>query len=340
MVTRIDPFPTQYNRFWDLNWFAQDDWKITSRLTLNLGLRYEYNAPVHALNGNMYSFDPATVSIVVPKADAKALFSPFFPASVPVKTAAEVGWPESLRRADKNNFAPRFGLAYQWNDKTVIRGGYGLYYGHFSGNMAGFLSAGPYSFSTAMNNGNPTPTYTLANPFISAGTPGTLSFNGVAVDLRNAYNSQYSLSVERQVGGDIGVRVSYIGSKGSQILYIRNINQPLPSTRPYSQSRRPYPLYNNISYADSGANPLYSAMQTVVTKRFSRGLLFNSAWTWAKSISEVDDTGDFELNTAIENAYDRRRDRADVYSVPRHQWMNQALYELPFGKGKLIGAGN
>ena len=65
--------------------------------------------------------------------------------------------------------------------------------------------------------------------------------------------------------------------------------------------------------------------------------MFTSTWTWAKEISDTDDTGDFELNNTIENSYNRRRDRGNVYSVPRHQWMNQALYELPFGKGKLLG---
>jgi hypothetical protein len=82
---------------------------------------------------------------------------------------------------------------------------------------------------------------------------------------------------------------------------------------------------------------LYSGLQVQVQKRFSRGLLFSSAWTWAKEISDTDDTGDFELNTSVENTYDRRRDRGNVYSVPRHQWFNQAIYELPLGKGKLRG---
>ncbi len=188
-----------------------------------------------------------------------------------------------------------------------------------------------------MNNGNPTPTYTLANPFTTSGTPGTLSFNGISADLLNAYNSQYSLSVERQVAHDIGVRISYIGSKGSQIPYIRNVNQPLPSTTAYSQSRRPYPLYNNISFADSGANSLYSALQTVVTKRFSRGLLFNwpgpgpsrsARWT-IRAISSSTQPSRTRMTAAATVR--------TSYSVPRHQWMNQVLYELPLGKGKLLG---
>src|ERR1035441_844450 len=81
---------------------------------------------------------------------------------------------------------------------------------------------------------------------------------------------------------------------------------------------------------------LYSGLQTAVQKRFSKGLMFMSTWTWAKELSDTDDTDDFELNNTIENTCNRRRDRGNVYSVPRHQWMNQALYELPSGKGPLL----
>ena len=84
---------------------------------------------------------------------------------------------------------------------------------------------------------------------------------------------------------------------------------------------------------------LYSGLQTQVQKRFSHGLMFTSTWTWAKEISDTDDTDDFELNTPIENSYDRRRDRGNVYSVPRHQWMNQALYELPLARASCSAAG-
>ena len=339
-VTRLDPFPTQYNRWFDWALFVQDDWKVTPRLTLNYGLRYEYNDPVRANNGNIYSFDIASGAVVVPNAEGRSLFSPYFPSNIPIKTASEVGLPESLRRADKNNFAPRVGFSYQLDRsaKTVLRGGWGMYYGHFSGTVAGFLSGGPFSFSTIINNGAATPTFTLTNPFATAGTAGSVALSAISPNLRNNYSTEYSLSVERELFKDLGIRVSYLGTKGTQLVYQRNLNQPLPSTTAFVQSRRPYPLYSNIQYADNGANSLYSGLQTTVFKRFSKGLLFNSSWTWAKELSEIDDTGDAELNTMIENAYDRRRDRANVYSVPRHQWMNNAIYDLPFGgKNKIFG---
>jgi hypothetical protein len=338
-VTRVDPYPTQYNRFYDWAAFIQDDFKVTPRLTLNYGLRYEYNSPVTANDDNMYSFDLASGAIVVPNEQSIQLFSPYFPDSIPIKTAGELGLPESLRHADRNNFAPRFGFSYQLdqNAKTVLRGGWGVYYGHYSANIASFLGSGPYSFSTTINNPASGPVFTLANPFVTAGTPGSVTLSAISPDLRNNYSMEYSLSVERELTRDIGVRVSYLGTKGTQLVYQRNVNQPLPSTTPFTASKRPYPLYNVINYADNGANSEYNALQVVVYKRFSHGLLFNSAWTWAKELSEIDDTGNAELNTAIENAYDRARDRGNLYSVPRHQWMNQAIYDLPFGTGPILG---
>jgi hypothetical protein len=246
----------------------------------------------------------------------------------------------SLRQADKNNFAPRFGFSYRLDraGKTALRGGWGIYYSHYSGNIPGDLSRGPYAATTVITNNivNGAPQFTLTSPFGFTGTPGTIALSAVTPHLLNSYTQQYSLSLERELARETGVRVSYIGSRGSQLAYRRDVNQPAASTVAFSNARRPYPLFGSINYADNGANMLYSGLQTQVQKRFSRGLMFTSTWTWAKEISDTDDTDDFELNNTIEDTYNRRRDRGNVYSVPRHQWMNQALYELPLGRGMLL----
>ena len=338
-VTRLEPFPAQYNRFRDWSFYAQDDFKVTRKLTLMYGLRWEYNGPASALNDNLYSFDLATGKIVVPNQASEKLFSPYFSSTFPVETADQIGTGRSLRKADKNNFAPRFGFAYQLDDagKTVLRGGWGIYYSHYSGNVPGDLSRGPYAATTVATNSivNGAAQLTLANPFSVPGTPGTLALSAVTPNLKNSYAQQYTLTLERELTRELGVRLSYIGSKGTQLAYRRDVNQPVASTVAFSNARRPYPLFSSINYADNGANMLYSGMQTAVQKRFGKGLMFQSAWTWAKELSDTDDTDDFELNNTIEDTYNRRRDRGNVYSVPRHQWMNQALYELPLGKGQL-----
>jgi hypothetical protein len=341
-VLRLDPYPAQYSRWQDYALYAQDDFKVTPRLTLSYGLRYEYNKPVEPRDGNMYSFDTATGSVVIPSESSKQNFSPYFPTTLPVVTAAQVGAGKSLRNGDKNNWAPRFGFSYQLDNsgRTVLRGGWGVYYAHLSANIAGGVAAGPYGVSTTSNNAfvDGRPLYTLADPFAVPGSSGTLNMNGFSTRLLNSYVQQVTVSVERELVRDLGVRLSYIGSKGTQLSYGRNMNQPPASTTPFAQARRPYPVWNNVTYYDNGANSSYNAFQVVVNKRFARSVQFSSSYTWAKSISEIDDTGDFELNTQIENTYDRKRDRADVYSVPRHQWMNQALWELPWmARNPVIG---
>jgi len=330
-VTRVDPYPAQYSRWNNLAFYAQDDFKVSPKLTLSYGVRYEYNSPITIRDDNFYSFDPTTGTLIIPSDTARGFFAPAFPRTIPVVTASQVGLGRTLRRGDKNNFAPRFGFSRQLGStsRTVLRGGWGIYYAPFSGAVTGALAGGPYSLSgtstNAINNG--VPLFTFAAPFASPTTPGTLNLNGINPDLRNSYVMEYNLSLEHEVIRDLGVRISYIGSRGVQLPYQRNVNQPPPST---SAARRPFPLYNNLIYADNGANNVYSGMQVQVNRRFSRGFQFSSAWTWAKQLSEVDDTGSADLNTVIENAYDRARDRGDVYAVPRHQWMNQILYELPF----------
>lgn len=340
-VGRIDPWAAQYFRWNDFSFFVQDDWKITPRFSLNYGLRYEYNGPPHARDDNFYNFNTATGAVTLASASARRLVSPFWPAALPLEAAEDAGLGRTLRRADRNNGAPRLGFSWRLDEagRTVVRGGAGIYYGHFSVAALSNQVAGPFAVSTTANNAiaGGQPLFTLANPFAVPGSAGTLNVNGLTPDLRNMYSLQYTLTVEREIARNVGVRASYIGTKGTQLPYLRNINQPLPSVQPFAQSRRPWPVYNNVIYAENGANNSYQGLQLGVLKRYSRGLQLQSAWVWAKQLSEVDDTGNAELNTQIENAYDRRRDRANVYSVPRHQWMNQALWDVPFGRGPVFG---
>jgi hypothetical protein len=304
------------------------------------GLRYEYNGPTYTLDDNIYSFDLATGLIVIPSDKAKQFITPLLPSNIPYETAAQFGTGSSLRNPDKNNFAPRFGFSYGLGNygRTVIRGGWGIYYSHYSGDIPVTQSAGPFSATTVSTNSitNGQAAYTLASPFAIPGAPGTLALGGVAPNLLNSYTQQYSVSLEHALTRDTGARISFIGSKGTQLPYRRDANQALASTLPFNNARRPYPAYANITYSDNGANMLYNGLQAQLNRRFSRGLTFTATYTWAKELSDTDDTGDFELNTTIEDSYNRRRDRGNVYSVPRHQLMSNALYQIP-GKGRLWG---
>jgi hypothetical protein len=339
-VTRMEPYRPQKIRFRDWSFYAQDDFKVTPRLTLIYGLRYEYNGPAYTLDDNIFSFNLATGRVVIPSEKTRASITPLLPSTIPFELASASGVGRSLRDADKNNFAPRVGFSYGLGNhgRTVVRGGWGIYYSHYSGNIPVTQSAGPFSATTVSNNNivNGQALFTLASPFAIPGAPGTLAVAGVSPNLLNSYTQQYSITLEHALTRNTGARLSFIGSKGTQLPYRRDANQVLASTVAFNNNRRPFPAFANITYSDNGANMLYNGLQAQLNRRFSKGLMVTATYTFAKQLSDTDDTGDFELNTPIENSYDRRRDRGNVYSVPRHELKSHGMYELP-GKGRLLG---
>jgi hypothetical protein len=181
-----------------------------------------------------------------------------------------------------------------------------------------------------------TPALTLQQPFLARGTTGNVDVTGLSVDMRNAYVQQWNLTVERDLGLSTGLRVSYVGSKSTNLVYGRNVNQPIPSTVPFNQNRRPYPLFRNIVMRENGGNQIYHALTSQLERRWTNGLSFMGAWTWAKNLTDVDETGGVEGGTTLENAYDRARERADARYTPRHRFISTVIWELPFGQGKMF----
>ena len=153
-VTRMDPWAAQYFRWSDLSFYVQDDFKLNPRLSLNYGLRYEYNQPAYARDNNFYNFDTATGAAILPNQQSKGLISSYYPSTLPLEYADSLGFDRSLRRADKNNWAPRAGFSYRLDSsgRTVVRGGAGVYYGHYSAGALSGQIAGPFAVSTTANN--------------------------------------------------------------------------------------------------------------------------------------------------------------------------------------------
>jgi hypothetical protein len=125
--------------------------------------------------------------------------------------------------------------------------------------------------------------------------------------------------------------MSYIGTRGAQLLYSRNINLPMASKTAFSQARRPYPLYGSINFQDNGGNNIYHGMQVEGLRRLSHNLTFNAAWTWSNNISDVEDTGSGVTGGSIENPYSRTRDRGREGYAVRHRVVGNFIYVLPFG---------
>jgi hypothetical protein len=356
--------------------FIQDSWRLSQRLTLELGLRYEYHPPFTDAGDNIGNFDrftPVTGRILIPSSDtARRLLAPGFLQSVnacpgpaiggvpctPIVTAREAGYPGGLRRLDRNNFNPRFGFAWRpfADGRTAVRGGFGFYtmtqLGAIYYSLTATTSSDVRSFNNGLRGGRPIfawpDTQDPASQGIQAASLGTFEFRTAnQVDMRDPYAMQWSMSVDRELGRSTGLRVSYIGMRSVKLPYAPDINQPPASTRPFRErplTERPFPNFSLVYSRDNGANAIYNALQVEVSRRFAGGLAFQSAYTWAKNLA--DNAGPAPASFAgengggrLSNSLDRRADRGNVYGTRQHRSLTTLVYELPFGRGRALGAG-
>ena len=358
------------------NFYGQDTWQVTPRLTLSYGLRYEYHPGYQDASGNIGNFDPTVPKsgqVVYPDGTA-ALLNPGYIASfnacpnftdpgpvingapcTPVFSASQAHLPNSLRTAAKLRFMPRIGIAYRPfnNDKTAIRAGFGMYnittLGRIFYSLTGTLQAGTQQYDNQQTASGPLyqwPAYSNGGSGYGAPTYGTAYF-GTATDInfKDPLSEQWSLSFDHELPWGIGVRASYIGMKTTHLVWGPNYNDMTYSStaaaidRPLSD--RPFPNWGRINNRASSANSTYHAMQIEANRRFRNGLSFNSAYTFAKNMA---DNQAFQQSFADENGgsratyyWDRSIDYGEVYGTRRHRWITTALYELPIGKGHALG---
>ncbi len=331
--------PAYNSRNYEFGFFVQDDWKVTSRLTLNLGVRWEYHGPFRDRDNRIYNFDPATGSIVIPSEESRSSIVRNYPANINIVTADRAGFPGTrLINATTKDIAPRFGFAYRIGPgaKTVLRGGYGWYYDSLVPKVFNGLSSGPYvgslTFDNTISNGVPLYQWPLAFPGGTGAPLGAQTINAVNPSLGDSYTQQINVTLERAVWMQTGVRVSYIGMLSRHLPYRRNLNQPPASTTPFTASRRLYPQFNTITYTESGASQAYHALQIEATRRYSNGLAFNAHYTWAKNLTDSLDNN--QLGAVIQDAYNRRAERGNEVYTPRQRAEANFVYDIPVGKGR------
>ena len=317
--------------------FFMDDWKMTPRLTLNLGLRYERHIPWVEENDRLHTFDPDTGSIVVPVPETISKIHPLFPAEIPVITAANAGFPDrSMIRTDSNDIAPRFGFAWRsgFHD-LVVRGGYGIFYNFESRKGFRNMTAGPFvateTFDNILTAGVPVWSWPQAFPTGPARPLTTQNISATAVDRDSSYSQQWNLTLEKEIAG-YGVRLSYIGTVSKQLPFVRNLNQPFPSPAPFSQNLRPFPVYRDISYVDRGANQDFHSPQVQVTRRLSRGFSLNAHYTYEKNLTDSPDSSIF--GNTIENAWNRDREWGNEEYGLRHRFISYFNWDAPVGRGR------
>jgi outer membrane receptor protein involved in Fe transport len=328
-AARAFPPVPAYRSRWSYDFFVQDDWKVTPDLSVSLGLRYDLHPSWIERNDRLANFDIKTGRIVVPQG-GMSLVSPLMPTGyVDVVTAEQAGFPSrTLVRTDRNNVAPRVGVAYRpfGGASTVIRGGYGLYYDLTPLELHGART--PFVFQETTFTNPAVPTVVLPNVFPAAGTagPATVALPlAINPDLQQPYTHQWNATLEHE-RWQTGFRVSYVATLGRQMWYTRDINAPEPDGRLYVEKPRPFPRFPDINYADNGASHDYHGVTVEAERRFTKGLFFQVSHTLARDLGS--DSG------TIENPFDLGRERGRDLTTPTHRFAAAMIYDLPVGRDR------
>lgn len=324
--------------------YLQDDFKVNQKLTLNLGVRYEFATPQWEDKNRLANFDPKTATLIQAKSGSiydRALVDP-----------------------DRNNFAPRIGLAYNIFEKTVIRAGYGTSYIHFNRLGGENLLAynGPNVVNTAINQQVSQPLCT-GNNFLNCfrkteqGYPDGLvapeRFNPLASrvnftprDTRTAYVQNWHISVQRELPWNWLLDVAYVGNASKKLIVLGDYNQARPNgtSDPAAgtplQNRRPFTGFSFVQISFNGGFARYNALQVKLERRFTKGLYLLNSFTYSEAI----DNAAGHLETAFGD--NSRGNIANLFGDRGQSSYNQPfnnttsmVYDLPFGKGKRFGGG-
>lgn len=312
-------------REWQFGWFAQDRWQINQKLTLSLGLRYElYPLMTRAHDKGIERLDPATNLVYLGGRGG-------VPNDVGVTVSHKL-------------FAPKVGLAYRLDDKTVIRTGYGINFDPlpFSRPLRGFYPLtvnfnfqAPNGYATAGSLASGVPP--VVGPDLSTGIvtlPGVADMRSpYAGQIHRGYTQSWNFTIERKLPQDAIVSVAYVGTESTHMLADYDINSGVPGGGQASQPY--YQLFGRTAATnmwDGYLSANYHSLQTSLRKQFSKGLMLQGAYTWSKAINMTDDDGWASVGWNYAPVFRRNRavagyDRTQVFQMG---W----VYELPVGKGK------
>ncbi len=327
--------------------FIQDDYKLSPKLTLNLGLRWEGNTGWSEIHGNERGFDSTVINPATNTPGAMWY------------AGSQTNGRTSLQKGVWNIWMPRFGFAYQAGNKTTVRGGFGLY--TYPWNVDTYGGGLGSAFSTS---GNQTDSTNNVQPVVLLSSDGNTNYQGskgsaINTLYRNApttpqaYNGQnvgfvqytspvpvlksWNLTVQRQVSSNMVAEVAYIGSHGSHLAFITDLNQvPEKLLAPNDAASRPYPQFQSVTgYTTQGISS-YHAFQSQITRRLTNGLLFNFNYTWSHMLDNQDSSGWGSLQgaTPYQKAYDPMANYGASNFDVRHMLKGHVSYDLPFGRGR------
>lgn len=368
----------------EYGFFFQDEFKVLPSVTLNLGLRYELITPFIDSEDLLVNFDPDFVDpqthrkghFIVPTAAVLPLIDPRI-INYGVITADEAGVGRGLVKTDRNNLAPRLGIAWRVTDKTVLRGGYGVFYPTSSAQgIRDALASAPFNHGLTKRTTGASPLGGFPGGLFTA--PGVTPFTGgvlnafdaapeansIPFDLQQPRIEQFNATFERELPWQTGVRVSYLGTRMHGLIGGIDLNLLPPSNVPFGThgfdeegnivicdpngdigcdasidaDRRPFPeLGTFLGRYRNFGSGRSHALQIEVNRRFVNGLTFNASYTLLDQKGSGFDTGNASLGGTSYNQFNPDNDFARDAFVSRHRFVSYGIYELPWGRGRKFG---
>lgn len=319
--------------------YLQDDYKITPKLTLNLGVRYEYFTPQWEADNRLSNFDPATRTLV------------------PAKDGSI--YDRSLVNPDKNNWAPRIGFAYAVTPKTAVRSGYGVSYIHFNrsggGNILGIN--GPQVVNAVVNQtptigGQVNPNFRtvdqgyptgLTNPERFDASVSNISY--IPRDTRTGYVQNWFFSIQREILPNTVFDIAYVGNRGNKLILFADYNQAAPNNAAGSLSlaaRRPIPGFAGITITCPCGWSNYHALQMKLERRYGTGLSFLNSFTWSKAMDNVGQALEDQGNgnrSSPQNFYNLRAEKGPSGYDQRLNNTTAVAWDIPVGRGRRYASG-
>ncbi len=354
---------------WDRAAYAQDDWKVTDKLTVNYGVRYEYAQPYQERHDHQAAFVPTgplgpgtgTAEYRLPASQRNVFLPATFTNLLQANNIALVYTSNRfLIEPQKTNIAPRFGFAYRLGEKAVVRSGYGIFFG-------GLESAGyypnlgenfPFEFDSNFNalptpgnpnancnpNDCPTNGFTLETGFTNAIAAGlinaisTPALRGSEAKVRTPYSQSYNLSVEYALSNNLVATVGYVGSVSRHLIIFPDPNSPAGLLNPSGNTNavRPFPGFGGSAFTAYDGASNYNSIQAKLERRYSKGLSFLATYTYSHSLDDaptpLGSTGDpgYRGTNIVPINLDYSNSPFDV----RHRMTINGNWELPFGHGR------
>jgi hypothetical protein len=308
-------------------YFVQDDWKVNSRLSLNLGMRYDYMTPALEANNQMTNFNPAGTGSLIFATDGSLL-------------------DRSLVNPDRNNFAPRAGIVYKLDDNTILRGGWGIFYNLFdrvgSEDQLSLNLPGLVNKTITQTSGSPVffvqqgfPAGFLNSPNLdpNAGQLKAVRLRSVDQNDPNTSTQQASFGIQRELPGSMVLSADFVYTRTSNLATLVNLNQPLPNAAGNNAlGSLPYPNFGFIEWRSDNGRAEYKGLDLGLEKRFVRGYAFGFAYTIGKS----QDNASEQLTTQGSNAFPQNARDFEPWFGPsdydvRHRFSANFVWNLPLG---------